>query len=75
MKNVEYSLETLPPLTDAQSREIRRLSARPNCEPDTSDIPELSDAQFADAKRGMFYRLWNMGERPCAPLSTSTRMY
>lgn len=56
MKKVEYTPETLPPLTDAQSREIRRLSAGPNYEPDTSDIPELSDAQLADAKRGVFYR-------------------
>ncbi len=56
MKNIEYNPESLPPLTDAQRREIRRLSARPDSELDTSDIPELSDTQLADAKRGVFYR-------------------
>ena len=62
MTKVEYTPETLPPLTDAQSRKIRRLSDWSDCEPDSSDIPELSDEQLADAKRGVFYRLWGTGE-------------
>ncbi len=56
MKNVEYTLETLPPLTGEQGREIKRLAARPDSELDTSDIPELSDAQLAEGERGVFYR-------------------
>ena len=62
MTKVEYTPETLPPLADAQSRKIRRLSSGPDCEPDTSDIPELSDEQLAAAKRGVFYRPRGMGE-------------
>lgn len=52
MMKVEHVRETLPPLTDAQGRKIMRLSAGP----DISNIPELSDARLANAKRDVFYR-------------------
>ena len=65
MKNIEHAPDTLPQLTDGQSRKIKRHSVKPDSEPDTSDIPELSDAQLADTKRGVFYRLWDMRDRPC----------
>ncbi len=56
MKNIEHTLETLPPLTEAQIKELNRLSGRPDSEVDTSDIPELSDSELAGAKRGGLYR-------------------
>lgn len=55
-KTVSYTLETLPPLTDAQRASLKVLAARPDSEIDTSDIPEMTDAQWAGAVRGRFYR-------------------
>ncbi len=40
------------PLTDAQIAQLDALSG----EPDTSEFPELSDAKWAAARRGVFYR-------------------
>jgi uncharacterized protein (DUF4415 family) len=60
MKNkvVRYTLETLPPLTDAQRANLKILSARPDDEIDTSDIPVMTDAQWAKTQRvrGHLYR-------------------
>ena len=57
-KMVRYTLETLPPLTDAQRANLKALSARPNNEIDTSDIPVLTEAEWAKTKRasGHLYR-------------------
>jgi uncharacterized protein (DUF4415 family) len=57
-KMVRYTLETLPPLTAAQRANLKALSARPENEIDTSDIPVLSDAEWAKTKRvrGHLYR-------------------
>jgi uncharacterized protein (DUF4415 family) len=57
-KMVRYTLDTLPPLTDAQRTNLRALSARPVSEIDTSDIPVLTDAEWAKTKRvrGHLYR-------------------
>jgi uncharacterized protein (DUF4415 family) len=57
-KMVRYTLETLPPLTDAQRANLKALSARPASEIDTSDIPVLTDAEWAKTKhvRGHLYR-------------------
>jgi uncharacterized protein (DUF4415 family) len=57
-KMVRYTLETLPPLTDAQRANLKALSARPEGEIDTSDIPVMTDAEWAQAKRvrGHLYR-------------------
>jgi uncharacterized protein (DUF4415 family) len=57
-KMVRYTLETLPPLTDAQRANLKALSARPDHEIDTSDIPVLTDAEWAKTKRvrGHLYR-------------------
>jgi uncharacterized protein (DUF4415 family) len=57
-KMVKYTLDTLPPLTDAQRANLKALAARPACEIDTSDIPVLSDAEWAKTKRvrGELYR-------------------
>jgi uncharacterized protein (DUF4415 family) len=57
-KMVRYTLETLPPLTDAQHANLKALSARPDSEIDTSDTPVLTDAEWAKTKRvrGHLYR-------------------
>jgi uncharacterized protein (DUF4415 family) len=48
----------LPPLTEAQRANLKALAARPANQIDTSDIPVLSDAQWAKTKhvRGHLYR-------------------
>jgi uncharacterized protein (DUF4415 family) len=55
-KTVNYTLETLPPLTDAQRADLRTLGARPDTEIDLSEIPEISDEEWKRAERGHFYR-------------------
>lgn len=47
-KTVSYTLNTLPPVTEARRKE---LAALPDDQIDLSDIPELTDEQLAD-----FYR-------------------
>ena len=56
MKKVEHTLDTLPPLTEAQKANLKLLAARPDAEIDTSDIPELTDAQLAEMKRPEHFR-------------------
>jgi uncharacterized protein (DUF4415 family) len=41
---------------DEVQKELRRIAAIPDDEIDTSDIPEITDAQWATAERGRFYR-------------------
>ena len=55
-KIVSYTLETLPPLSEARRQELRAVGARPDCEIDFSDIPELTEEQWKNAERGRFYR-------------------
>lgn len=57
-KTVRYTLETLPPLTDSQRANLKALSARPDSETDTSDIPVITDAEWAKTEhtRGHLYR-------------------
>jgi uncharacterized protein (DUF4415 family) len=55
-KMVSYTFETLPPLTEVQRAKLRAMAARPDSEIDTSDAPEMTDEQWANAKRGSFYR-------------------
>jgi uncharacterized protein (DUF4415 family) len=55
-KMVSYTLETLPPLTEADRENLRALAARPDSEIDFSDIPEMTDEQWKNAERGHFYR-------------------
>lgn len=56
MKKVEHTFDTLPPLTEAQRSDLKRLAAMPDAEIDTSDIPELTDAQLAEMKRPEHFR-------------------
>ena len=55
-KMVRYRWEDLPPITDEQLEEMKKLAARPDSEIDTSDIPELTEEQWKNAVRGKFYR-------------------
>ncbi len=55
-KMVSHTLETPPPLTDAERQHLAELAARPDEAIDTSDIPELSDEAWAAGVRGRFYR-------------------
>ena len=55
-KTISYTLETLPPLTTVQRANLKALAARPEKEIDTSDAPEMTDAQWAKARRGDFHR-------------------
>ena len=43
--------DTLLPLTEALRDNLKHLAAKPDDETDTSDIPELTDAQVAKMKR------------------------
>ena len=56
MPMVEYTLDTLPKLTEERRKELAKLDALPADQIDTSDIPELTDEQWASAVRGRFYR-------------------
>lgn len=56
MKKVEHTPDTLPPLTEAQKADLKRLAALPDAEIDTSDIPELTNAQLAKMKRPEHFR-------------------
>ncbi len=55
-KTVSYTLETLPPLTDAQVESLKALAARPDSEIDYSDIPPLTEEQLKNPRRGLFHR-------------------
>ena len=56
MKKVEHTLDTLPPLTEAQKTDLKRLAAMPDAEIDTSDISELTEAQLAQMARPEHFR-------------------
>ena len=56
MKTVEHTLDTLPPLTETQKSDLKRLAALPDNEIDASDIPELTAAQLAEMKRPEHFR-------------------
>lgn len=55
-KTVSYTLETLPPLTDAQKQHLDELATMSDEEIDTRDIPELTDAQLAAMRRPEHFR-------------------
>lgn len=57
-KLVRHTLETLPALTDESRARLNAVAASPASEIDTSDIPVLTDAEWAEVVpvRGRFYR-------------------
>jgi uncharacterized protein (DUF4415 family) len=48
-RTVRVKLEDLPPLTEAEREELRRLADIPDDQIDTSDIPEWTEEEFANA--------------------------
>jgi uncharacterized protein (DUF4415 family) len=55
-KIVSYTLDKLPPLTKKRRAKLKALATRPDSEIDTSDIPEMTEEQWKNARRGHFYR-------------------
>jgi uncharacterized protein (DUF4415 family) len=55
-KTVSYTMESLPALTKGQRAKLKALAARPDSQIDTSDIPEMTEEQWKNARRGHFYR-------------------
>lgn len=55
-KMVSYTPESLPRLTKARRARLKRLATLADHEIDTSDLPEMTDAQWGNARRGHFYR-------------------
>ena len=55
-KMIRYTLDTLPPLADAQRAHLRALVTRRDSDIDTSDISEMTDEQWKNTTRGHFYR-------------------
>ena len=55
-KVVNYTLDTLPPLTDAQRKHLEELAQMSDDRIDTSDSPELTDAQLVEMRRAEHYR-------------------
>ena len=48
-RTVRVRLEDLPPLTEADREELRKLAEKPDEDIDTSDIPEWTEEEFAEA--------------------------
>lgn len=55
-KEVSYTPDTLPPLTDAQCAHFEELADAPDDQINYDDIPKLTDAQLAEFKRPEHYR-------------------
>ena len=55
-KMTSFTLETLPPLTEAQRASLRQLASLPDHDIDTSDIPEMTEEQWRSARRGSLHR-------------------
>ena len=55
-KIVSYTLDKLPALTKGRRAKLMALAGRADSEIDTSDIPEMTEEQWKNARRGNFYR-------------------
>jgi uncharacterized protein (DUF4415 family) len=55
-KMVRYTLDNLPRLTKKRWANLKALATRPDSEIDTSDIPEMTEEQWKNARRGHCYR-------------------
>ena len=55
-KMVSYTSDKPPALTKARRAKLKALAARPDSAVDTSDIPEMTEEQWNNARRGHFYR-------------------
>jgi uncharacterized protein (DUF4415 family) len=52
----QVDLESLPPLTQVQKRELAALSAVPDSQIDVSEIPPLTDDFWKKAVKNPFYK-------------------
>lgn len=52
----EFDLDNLPPLTDADRAQLKKLADMPDSDIDLSDIPELTEEFWKNAVRGRFYK-------------------
>ena len=50
------TIDELLAVRKPRQNEVAKLAALPEEQIDTSDIPELTDAQLAEMRRGEFYR-------------------
>ena len=55
-EKASFTTETLPQLDAAQRELLARIAALPDSGIDTSDIPQLTEEQWANGVRGRFYR-------------------
>jgi uncharacterized protein (DUF4415 family) len=55
-KEINYTPDTLPPLTDVQRAHLEKLADTPDDQINYDDIPRLTDAQLAEFKRPEHYR-------------------
>lgn len=55
-KMTSHTLNTLPPLTEAQRDNLKRLDALPDEQINYDDIPQLTNAQLAEMQPAQFYR-------------------
>ena len=55
-KEVSYTPDSLPPVTEAQRQNLERLATTPDNQINYDDIPELTEAQLAEFKRPEHYR-------------------
>lgn len=56
MTMIRYEQGKLPALTKAQKAELAALARLGDADIDTSDIPPLSEVEWANAVRGRFYK-------------------
>ena len=55
-KMTSYTLGTLPPLTEAQRENLKRLDAMPDDQINYDDIPKLTSEQLIEMKSARYYR-------------------
>ncbi len=55
-KAADYTLDTLPPLTEKQHLHLEALAAQPDDQINLTDIPELTDTQLAEMQPAAQYR-------------------
>lgn len=55
-KEVEFTPDTLPPLTEVQREQLEKLAEMPDNQINYDDIPRLTEAQLAEFQRPEHYR-------------------
>lgn len=55
-KEVKYTPDTLPPLTEVQREQLEKLADMPDDQINYDDIPKLTEAQLAAFQRPEHYR-------------------